>query len=154
MNFDHLESPLKPAPAFPVEKPDGRKDLSELDRQSWFIAYMRRTQPHIMVFANVNAAKRGPKAAAQAKKEGMRAGVFDVTVAWDISHAIDDRPTIALVEFKGYSASGTAGKLTDSQIEFGNDMHGKGIPVACFFSAKSCIEWLRSIGAPIQGSIA
>lgn len=152
--FDHLECALKPVPLFPVEKPDGRKDLSELDRQSWFVNYMRRTQPHILVYANVNAAKRGPKAIQQARKEGMRAGVFDITCAWDIAHAKDDRPTVAWCEFKGYSASGAAGKLTDAQIEFGNDLHTKGIPAACFFSAKSCINWLRSIGAPLQGTVA
>ena len=35
MNFADLESPVTAKPAFPVQPPDGRKDLSELDRQAW-----------------------------------------------------------------------------------------------------------------------
>ena len=149
--FADLESPLYAEPLFPVEAPDGRKDLSELDRQSWFVAFMKRTQPHIEVHANPNAAMRGFKAQAQAKKEGLKAGVFDLTVAWDIRDAtIPDLPTVAWPEFKGYDKRGTAGKLTPQQIEWGNAMYAKGFPVACFFSAKSVVAWLESLGAPIR----
>lgn len=150
-----LETTLDPEPAFPVEAPDGRKDLSELDRQGWFVAFMRKTQPHIEVHANVNAAKRGLKAQAQAKKEGLKAGVFDITVAWDIGDStLPDAPcSVAWPEFKGYDKNGRPGKLTTPQIEWGNSMHAKGFPVASFFSAKSCIAWLRSLGCPIRGKI-
>lgn len=152
--FDHLEADLKPVPLFLVEAPDGRKDLSELDRQGWFVAFMRRTQPHIEVHANPNAGKRGPKAQRQAKTEGLKPGVFDITVAWDHRLSTIDAPvTVAWPEFKGYDSSGRAGKLTPAQIEWGNSMHDRGFPVACFFSAKSVIEWLRSLGAPIRGAV-
>lgn len=150
-----LETPLKAAPLFPVEAPDGRKELSELDRQAWFVTYMRRTQPHIEVYANANAGKRGFKAQRQVKQEGLKAGVFDITVAWD--HRKSTRPcpvSVAWPEFKGYTADGRAGKLEQAQIEWGNAMLAKGFPVACFFSAKSVVAWLRSLGAPIIGSIA
>lgn len=154
-DWTDLEGSLKPEPAFFVEKPDGRKELSELDRQGWFVSFMRRTQPHITVFANVNAGKRGPKAANQARKEGLLPGVFDLTVAWDINDATKPgAPTIAFAEYKGYSAAGQAGKLTDAQIEWGNSMAAKGFPIACFFSGKSCLDWLISLGAPIRGRLA
>ena len=153
-DFADLESPLKQAPLFPVEAPDGRKDLTELDRQSWFVKFMRQTQPHIEVHANPNAAKRGFKAQAQAKKEGLKAGVFDITVAWDYRDSTieDCRCSVAWPEFKGYDAAGRAGKLTDSQIAWGNAMHARGLPVACFFSAKSVIAWLKELGAPIRAA--
>lgn len=150
--FDGLDDGLdRQEPLFPVEAPDGRKELSELDRQAWFVTFMKRTQPHIEVHANVNAAKRGFKAQAQAKKEGLKAGVFDITVAWDLRDSTKDVPcSVAWPEFKGYDASGKAGKLTPHQIAWGNAMHTKGFPVACFFSAKSVIEWLRGLGCPLR----
>ena len=157
--FDHLEDPLKPAPLFPVEDwralANPRKDLSELDRQAMFVAFMRKSCPHMVVAAIPNAAKRGFKAQAQAKKEGIVAGAFDTLVTWDIADASPDCPcTMAMIEWKGFDASGRAGKLSDAQIEFGNRLHRQGHKVACFFSAASAIEWLRSLGAPIRGRLA
>lgn len=152
-SLDALESPLREEPEFPVEEPDGRKELSELDRQAWVVAYMRRTQPHIVCYATPNAGKRGFKAQAQAKKEGLLAGVFDLTFAWDVQHAAEDRPTICWAEMKGYDASGRPGQLSNPQIEWGNTMHRKGYAVACFFSAQSVIRWLGELGAPLRGKI-
>ena len=152
MNFADLESPLVEKPMFPVQAPDGRKDLSELDRQAWVVSYMRRTQPHIVVYATPNAAKRGFAAQRQAKKEGLLAGVFDLTFAWDIKHS-DGDVTVCWAEMKGYDSRGRAGSLSQAQIEWGNAMHQRGHKVACFFSAKSVIEWLRDLGAPIKGAV-
>jgi hypothetical protein len=152
-SLDALESPLREAPEFPCEKPDGRKDLPELDRQAWVVAYMRRSQPHIVCYATPNAAKRGFKAQSQAKKEGLLAGVFDLTFCWDVKHAEDGRPTICFAEMKGYDASGRVGKLSQEQIDWGNKMHRNGHAVACFFSAQSVIRWLAELGAPLRGKI-
>lgn len=149
--FDHLETPLDEPPLFPVEKPDGRKDLSEFDRQSWFVAFMRRTQPHIEVHANMNHGKRSQ---VHAMREGMKAGVFDLLVAWDHRLTPDVQCSVSWCEFKGYSKAGRAGSLSRDQIDWGNAMHKRGFPVACFFSAKSCIDWLKEIGAPIRGRVA
>ncbi|MGE8143071.1 hypothetical protein ACQKOE_13935 [Novosphingobium sp. NPDC080210] len=140
-------------PLFPVQAPDGRKDLTELDRQSWVVNYIRKSQPNIIVYATPNAAKRGFSAQRQAKKEGLLAGVFDLTFAWDIKHS-DADVTVCWAEMKGYDASGRAGSLTPAQIDWGNAMHQRGHKVACFFSAKSVIEWLAELGAPIRGRIA
>lgn len=153
--LDALESDLAPVPLFPVEAPDGRKDLAELDRQSWVVSYLHRTQPHIQVWATPNAGKRGYQAQRQAKKEGLTAGVFDLTIAWDIAEARKpDLPTICWAEMKGYDSRGTAGKLRPEQVEWGNAMHAKGFPVACFFSAQSVINWLIELGAPVRGRVS
>ena len=154
--FAGLESPLNEEPLFFVEDwralTNPRKDLPELERQAQFVAFMRKACPHMVVAAIPNAAKRGFKAQRQAKKEGIRAGAFDTLVTWDIEHAHPDCPaTVAFLEWKGFDARGTAGSLSPAQIEFGNQLHRQGHKVACFFSAKTAIDWLRSIGAPIRG---
>lgn len=153
-----LEVALDPVPLFPVEDwkklADPRRDLSELERQGQFVAFMRKVCPHMIVAAIPNAGKRGFKAQRQAKQEGMCAGAFDTLVTWDIADAHPDCPsTMAMLEFKGFSASGQAGKLSPQQIEFGNRLHKQGHKVACFFSARSAIEWLRALGAPIRGKM-
>lgn len=153
VDFAELESPLDAAPLFPVEAPDGRKELSELDRQAWVVSYIRRSQPHIMVYATPNAGKRGFAAQRQVKKEGLLAGVFDLTFAWDIQHS-DGPVTVCWAEMKGYDSRGRAGSLEPTQIDWGNSMHERGHKVACFFSAQSVIKWLASLGAPIRGRIA
>lgn len=155
--FDHLETALDEAPLFPVEDwralENPRRDLSELERQSQFVAFLRKTCPHIMVAAIPNAAKRGFKAQHQARKEGLQTGAFDTLVTWDIGHTSPDCPaTMAMIEFKGFDARQRAGELSQAQIDFGNRLHKQGHKVACFFSAKSAIEWLRSLGAPIRAN--
>lgn len=149
-DWDALETPLVETPLFPVEAPDGRKDLTELARQSWFVAFMGRTQPHIAFHANANAGKRNPT---QARREGITSGVFDMTVGWDCSDT-DAACTAAYLEFKGYDKSGRPGKLSANQIEWGNRWHAMGFHVASFFSAQSAIAWLRDIGCPIRGTIS
>lgn len=151
--FDGLESPLTEEPLFPVEAPDGRKDMPELDRQKAFVSWLRKKCPHIVVCAIPNAAKRGQKAMNQARAEGMVPGAFDTFVAWDYRQATKDAPaSVAFIEWKGYDARGSAGKLSPQQIDFGNRLHRQGHAVACFFSARTAIDWLRSLGAPIGGA--
>lgn len=151
--WDDLETPLKQEPLFPVEQPDGRKDLSEIDRAVMFRKYLRQLAPKLIVFPNANAGKRSRL---QAQKEGIVAGVPDYTICWDIAESTKpDAPvSIAFVELKGYSAAGQPGKLSDAQIDFMNKLHRNGHKVACFFSGKSAFDWLASIGAPIRGRFA
>jgi len=134
-----LESTLDPEPLFPTEAPDGRKDWTELSRQVEFRGLMRNLAPQVLVFANANAGKRNP---AQARREGILGGVFDLSIEWkDGLHAY--------VEFKGYSKAGRAGKLATTQIEFGNRLVELGVPCAQFFSPMSAVDWLREQGFPI-----
>lgn len=150
-----LESPLKAEPLFPVERPDGERHLSELARQSFLVAYIRRTSPKVIVAANANAGKRGPAAQRQAKREGLLAGFPDLTICWDVADShVPDGPSCAFLEIKGYDNSGRAGSLIQAQIETCNRLHIAGLPVACFFSARSAIGWLRSLGCPIKEPVA
>ena len=143
-----LETPLNDKPRFPVEPPDDKRDWAEIDRQVQFRGMMRAIAPSLMVAANANAGKRNPR---QALKEGIMAGVFDMTVA---SGMIGNR-FVAWPEFKGWTGGGInkkgkrvsyrAGELSQSQIDWGNRMHDAGHHVACFFSPDKAVEWIRSI---------
>lgn len=137
--FDHLESPLTPLPAFPVEPPDDNRDWAELPRQVSFLRDLRIVAPSVLAYANPNAGKRGPAAIRQAKAEGLRAGVFDLTLVWNFG--------TAWLEFKGYSQR-RPGVLSAAQIDFGNALVERGQRCACFFSPVAALEWLREQGAP------
>lgn len=159
MNFADLETTLDPVPLFPVEAP-GKPGPDpamwpELARQKAFVGFMRKTQPHIEVHAIPNAGKRGFKAQAQAKAEGLKSGVLDLFIGWDIGLASPSAPvTCAWIDFKGFDKNGRPGRLSANQIEWANAMHRKGFPVACFFTVKAALEWLASLGAPIRGRVA
>lgn len=139
--FDYLpaDEPLTEAPLFYCEAPDCRKDWPEIDRQVTFFNLMRHAAPGVAVWATANAGKRNPM---QARREGIKSGVFDV-------QCVADRPLLALIEFKGYDARGRPGKLSDNQIRFGNRMHRYSVPVACFFSPHRAVDWLREHGFPV-----
>lgn len=139
MTFDHLESLLRPVPLFPVEPPDGNRDWAELPRQVSFLRDLRILAPSVLAYATPNAGKRGPAAQRQAKAEGMRAGAFDLTLAWN--HGV------CWIEMKGYHQR-RPGALTDAQIDFGNALVARGHRCACFFSPVAALEWLREQGAP------
>lgn len=136
--FADLETSLCEKPIFPVEAPDGRRDWSEADRQATFRGRLRMMAPSLIVWANANAGKRGRT---QAIKEGVTAGVFDLSVA---SGRVGDR-FVAFPEMKGYDSRGKAGSLSQAQIDWGNRMYRAGHHVACFFNPDSAVEWLRQI---------
>jgi len=160
MNFADLESPLAPSPLFPVEQPGkatGDPRLwPEIERLAAFVAFIRKTQqPQIKAYSNANDGKRGIKAQRDAKRLGLTPGVFDVTVLWDYRESTNpDNPVaMAYVEFKGFDKNGRPGKLSQAQIEWGNSVHAKGHNVGCFYSAKTALLWLKSLGAPIRGAV-
>lgn len=146
MNWAALESSLDPDPLFHIERPDGRKELTELQRVRMLLKLVRERAPAVHVHAIPNAAKRGLKAQRQAKAEGMRAGVFDLCFTWAGGSA-------AWVEMKGYDAAGRAGKLSAAQIDWGNAHFRMGHDVASFYSPEKALEWLRGCGAPVMGSV-
>lgn len=133
--FDAMETPLREKPLFPVE-PKDRLPASEVDRQSSFRGDLRIAAPSITSWAVPNAGKRGLKAQARAKREGMTSGVFDEHYAWDHD--------IVFLEWKDGS-----GDLSDNQIRWGNAMVRRGFRVACVrtpeFATSLFLEW----GAPI-----
>lgn len=134
-----LAEDLNPEPAFYVQAPDGRKDWPELKRQGAFLKLMRAAAPRVLVYPNVNAGKRNP---VRARAEGIRAGVFDLTILWR-------RNLIAYIELKGYTAAGRSGQLSDEQIRFGNRLVELDVPCACFFDPYDAVEWLRECGFPV-----
>ena len=136
--LDEQDDLRRPVPLFPVEPPDGRRDWAEADRQATFRGRLRVMAPSLMVFANANAGKR---ARIQAIKEGITAGVFDLTIA---SGTIGPR-FAAWLEMKGYDSRGRPGTLSHAQIDWGNRMWRAGHPVACFFDPDAAVEWVRGI---------
>jgi hypothetical protein len=144
MAWADLETPLDEAPAFPVGGPDGNRRLGELARVRMLRKRLRAIAPQVKLHAIPNAARRGMKAQAKAKAEGLVAGVFDLCAMWPAGGA-------AWIEMKGYDSAGRAGALSQAQIDWGNAAHRMGHRVACFFDPDAAIEWLRVIGAPIGG---
>ena len=155
--LDDLEAkdgPLFYCEPVPAPGPDPRM-WPELARQAAFIAFIRKSQPQLFAYALTNAGKRGPKAIAQAKAEGLIPGVFDTLVCWDVRTGNPDAPaTVAWIEWKGFDKTGRPGKLSPAQIEFGNRKHRMGLSVACFYTVKGALQWLASLGAPIRGAVA
>lgn len=145
MNWADLETSLHPTPAFPVQAPDGKRDWSELERQTTLFRLVRAAGPKILAYPNANAGKRNP---VKARREGIMAGVFDITFNAAVPFMS------AHVELKGYDKSGRPGKLSPAQVEWGNRMHALGKPVACFFDPYAAVEWLKMLGFPLAMRIA
>lgn len=139
IDWDSLEDALiDEPPLFFVQPPDSRRDWTEAGRQRTLLQICQYHAPEIHVHPVPNAGKRNPM---QARREGIRAGVFDL-----VFHSAP--VPVAYVEFKGWRKSGSAGKLDKNQIAFGNAMTRFGIPVACFFDPYDAYEWLLGIGFP------
>lgn len=143
--FAALETPLDEKPLFYVEQP-GKPPLDprtwpEEFRQREFVSYVRRKYPQLVLSSFANEGKRGPRMAAKMKGLGLLAGMPDTVVLWDGG--------MAFIEWKGWDASGRAGRLSVQQIETCNRIHRNGHAVACLFSARTALEWLREQGAPI-----
>ena len=137
--LDALDAPLKEEPIFPVE-PKDRGRASELDRQVGLDKLLKVVGHGVTSWAVPNAAKRGFKAQAQAKREGLTAGVFDKHYAW--------KHGIACLEWK----DGT-GDMSQAQIDWGNMMHRLGFRVACVRTPEFAHALLSQWGAPV-GRIA
>lgn len=138
--WDDLESPLHPEPRFHVEKSDGRRDWTEIQRQATLFRLMHMAAPRVLGFAVPNAGKRN---AFNARREGIMAGVFDTSWQWQ-------PPVTAWIEMKGYDARGRAGCLSIGQIEWGNRMFDLGHAVACFFDPQAAVDWMRGLGFPVR----
>lgn len=143
IDWTALESPLSPSPQFYVQAPDGRRDWSELQRQSEFFRLVHLLAPRVLAYAIPNAGKRNPW---KARKEGIMAGVFDTRIEWRA-------PVTAAIEFKGYDARGRAGQLSDAQVDYGNRMVDLGWNVACFFCPVAAVDWLRGCGFPVRAAV-
>lgn len=131
-----METPLKSIPNFPVEPKDKAAD-NEATRQQAFRKELKWLAPNVMSWSVPNAGKRGLKAQAQAKKEGMTTGVHDEHYAWN--HGI------AFLEWKDGK-----GDLSPAQIDWGNAMVERGFRVACVRTAGFALALFAEWGAPVR----
>lgn len=136
MDWAALETLLDPVARFPVEP---KHKLPGLERkfQRSFRRDLKKVACGIMSWGVPNAGKRGFAAQAQAKAEGLTAGVFDEHYAWN--HGI------ACLEWKDGQ-----GDLSDAQIEWGNAMVDRGFRVACVRTPAFAMALFQEWGAPIR----
>lgn len=134
--FDLSEDPIKPVARFPVE-PKHKMLGKESAYQSSFRGILRYTGSSIISWGVPNAGKRGYKAQASARAEGITAGVFDEHYVWN--HGI------AFLEWK----SGD-GSLSNAQIDWGNAMVDRGFRVACVRTPEFALALFLEWGAPIK----
>lgn len=145
-HFADLDGGLDAVPEFLVEQP-GKPPLDprtwpEEFRQSEFVAYVRRKHRSMVVSSFANEGKRGKRMAAKMKGLGLLAGMPDTVLLWDGG--------CAFIEWKGWDATGRAGKLSPQQIDTCNKIHRNGHKVACLYSARTALAWLRDLGAPLE----
>lgn len=131
-----LDETLTPEPLFVVEP---KHKLPGLERkfQRGFRRDLKKVSCGIISWGVPNAGKRGFKAQAQAKAEGLTAGVFDEHYAWN--HGI------ACLEWKDGQ-----GDLSTAQIEWGNAMVQRGFRVACVRTAPFAMQLFIEWGAPVR----
>lgn len=118
-------------------EPRDTRPASEVQRQSSVLAAIQRLGPECIVWAVPNAAKRTRWAAQRARKEGMLAGVPDLTIFWPGG--------VACIEMK----DGTR-LPTPEQRRMLNVLHRAGHYCGVFRTARCAIDWLRRCGAPIR----
>jgi hypothetical protein len=131
-----MSEALVAIPRFPVE-PRDKLLGSETDRQATARKMLRAVGPTIMSWAVPNAGKRGLKAQARVKREGLKAGVFDEHYAWNNG--------IACIEWKDGD-----GDLSQAQIEWGNAMLDRGFRVACCRTPEFFLGLMAEWGAPVR----
>ncbi|MGI4744982.1 MAG: hypothetical protein ACRYGI_11485 [Janthinobacterium lividum] len=122
-------------PRFVVE-PKDKGAASEANRQAAFRAKLPKA---IRSWSVPNAGKRGFKAQARAKLEGLTAGVHDEHYAWNHGFAV--------LEWKDGK-----GDLSPAQIEWGNAMVDRGFRVACVRTPEFAMSLFAEWGAPVRGA--
>lgn len=134
--LDQLETPLKAEPRFTVEPKD--KDLgSEIERQTTFLGMLRLAAPTVMAWAVPNGHNRGLKDRVKAKKEGLKAGVPDLTCVWEGGSAF--------LEFKDGKGNPDA-----NQVDLLNYLQDAGHHCAVVRSPEFALELLALWGAPVR----
>lgn len=134
--FDALETPLKAEARFTIEPAD--KGLAtEIQRQTTFLGMLRIAAPTVLVWAVPNGHNRGLKDRVKAKKEGLKAGVPDLTLCWN--HGV------AFIEFKD-----AKGKPDANQIDHLNYLTDCGHHCAVVRTPEFALALLAEWGAPVR----
>ena len=134
--IDAMDEPLVAAPLFTIEPAD--KGLAtEIQRQTTFLGMLRIAAPSVMAWAVPNGHNRGLKDRVKAKKEGLRAGVPDLTLCWN--HGV------AFLEFKDGK-----GKPAPAQVDLLNYLQAAGHRCAIVRTPEFALSLLAEWGAPIR----
>jgi hypothetical protein len=111
-------------------------ERSELAIQTLFRSRVQIQCPGVFVVAVPNAAKRGPAAIRQAKREGLATGFPDVICLWR-------ERGVAAIEFKD-----AKGKCSLNQVEWLQRLNDIGIPACVSRDPDHALDFLRQCGAP------
>lgn len=134
--IDALDMPLKAEPRFTIE-PKDKAAGSEIERQTTFLGMLRMLAPTVMVWAVPNGHNRGLKDRVKAKKEGLKAGVPDLTLVWN--HGA------AFLEFKDGRGNPDA-----NQVDLLNYLQEAGHRCAVVRSPEFALSLLADWGAPVR----
>lgn len=116
-----------------------RDPRTELQRVQVFTNHLAKHAPSIAVFAVPNAGRSSDWERLQRWREGARAGVPDLVVAWKGA----DGPRVAFMEWK----DGKSGP-SDKQRAWLNFLHRQGQLCGVFRQPESAVAWLKRQGAP------
>lgn len=134
--FAHIpESDLSPESMFYIEPKDS-SPASEKARVVAFRQLLRLKLPAARVVAVPNAGKRGYKAQAQVKAEGLAKGFPDIIVMWNGESAY--------LEFKNGKSM-----PSDDQAEWLNYLHRNGQPCAVVRTPEGALAFLKQAGWPV-----
>jgi len=134
--IDALDEPLVTAPLFTVE-PTDKGLATEIQRQTTFLGMLRIAAPSVMAWAVPNGHNRGLKDRVKAKKEGLRAGVPDLTLCWNHGGAF--------LEFKDGK-----GKPAPAQVDLLNYLQAAGHRCAIVRTPEFALSLLAEWGAPVR----
>lgn len=127
---------LRPVARFTTE-PTDRSPASEIERQTTFLGLLRMQAPTVMAWAVPNGHNRGLKDRVKAKKEGLKAGVPDLTIVWNCG--------TAFIEFKD-----AKGKPDANQVDLLNYLTDAGHHCAVVRSPEFALQLLAEWGAPVR----
>ncbi|WP_068082680.1 VRR-NUC domain-containing protein [Novosphingobium rosa] len=111
---------------------------TEIQIQTAFRNRLRYAAPAVSVVAVPNAAKRGPAAIRQAKREGISSGFPDIMALW--------AGGLCFVEFKR-----PGGVVSENQAEWIERLTRWGHRACVCHSPEEALSFLAECGAPVTG---
>ena len=127
---------------FHVDERAVADDGDELSIQVRLRKELKILAPKVALVAVPNGAQRTVWAAMKAKQEGLQKGFPDAILMWP-------EGGIAMAEIKARN-----GDLSDDQIIWLNWLSKAGFSCGVFRSSRTCLEWLQSLGAPVNMKVA
>lgn len=113
------------------------KPPSERQAQITVVQYLRTKYPDVLFWATPNGGSRNAIEAANLKKEGVRAGVPDLFIAYAQRSLTSDKHFSCGLFIEMKSAKG---KLSDSQIDIMNKLSAEGYQCEVCYSVDEAIK--------------